>query len=71
MQLYIKRMITEKNDLQAKIKKANCLLANVPFGMNKKQVLLLAEQVKAMEIYLACLNERLKYEKCGGQNANN
>lgn len=62
MQEYVKRMEQEKDDLMGKIKKAKKIIENVPYGMDKHQIILLAEQIKAMDSYLNCLNERLKYE---------
>lgn len=43
-------------------------MENNPFGMDKHQVILLAEQVKAMDVYLGCLIDRIEYEekKAGG-----
>ena len=56
-------MLQEKSDLIAKIKRATKAVENVPYGMNKTQIMLLAKQIKAMGEYLNCLNERLEYEK--------
>ena len=62
MKQYVERMYTEKEDLERKIKKAKAVIEIVPFGMDKTQIMLLAEQVKAMEQYLSVLNERIAYE---------
>lgn len=62
MRQYLERMLEEKKDLEGKIKKAKKAIENNPFGMDKHQVILLAEQVKAMEVYLGCLNERIKFD---------
>ena len=62
MKQYVERMHKEKEELERKIKKAKAVIEIVPFGMDKKQILLLAEQVKAMEQYLSVLNERIEYE---------
>ncbi len=63
MKQYVERMKIEREDLTGKIKRAKKVVENVPFGMDKTQVLLLAEQIKAMEVYLNCLDERMKYEE--------
>lgn len=63
MQKYIERMITEQKDLEGKIKKAKAALENPPFGSDKQGLEMLAEQVKAMEVYLECLTLRIKYEE--------
>ena len=60
-------MLQEKSDLIAKIKRATKAVENVPYGMNKTQIMLLAKQIKAMGEYLNCLNERLEYEKNKGK----
>ena len=51
MQKYIERMITEKNDLSGKIKRAEVAVQNPPYGSDKHGLLLLAEQIKAMKEY--------------------
>lgn len=71
MRKYLERMLEEKKDLEGKIKKAKKTIENNPFGMDKHQVILLAEQVKAMEVYLGCLIDRIEYEeKKAGGNSN-
>ena len=61
MQQYLERMIREKQDLEGKIKRAKNAIDNPPFGMDKNQHALLVKQVKAMEVYLDCLTERIEY----------
>jgi hypothetical protein len=63
MQQYVERMVQEKADLEGKIKRAKKAVENPPYGADKHGMILLAEQVKAMETYLACLDERIDYEK--------
>ena len=63
MQKYIERMITEKNDLRGKIKRAENVVLNPPYSSDKYGLLLLAEQVKAMKEYERILAERIKYER--------
>lgn len=63
MQDYLKRMLIEKKDLDGKIKRAKKAVAQPPFGMNKTQIMMLAEQVKYMCSYRECLAERIDYEK--------
>ena len=62
MQKYIERMITEKNDLSGKIKRAESAVLNPPYGSDKQGLLLLAEQIKAMQEYSKILSERIDYE---------
>ena len=63
MKEYVRRMITEKNDLSGKIKKAENAVLNPPYGSDKHGLLLLAEQVKAMKEYERILAERIEYER--------
>lgn len=63
MQKYIERMISERQDLVGKIKRAEKAIENPPYGSNKEGLLLLAEQVKSMKDYLQCLENRIKYEQ--------
>lgn len=63
MKLYVERMKAERENLEGKIKRAKKIVEDVPYGMDKTQVLLLVEQIKAMEVYLNCLDERMKYEE--------
>lgn len=63
MQKYIERMITEKNDLSGKIKRAENAVLNPPYGSDKHGLSLLAEQIKAMKSYESILQERIEYER--------
>lgn len=65
MQLYVERMIKERDDLKGKIRKAKAALENKPFDMTEIGEELLTEQVKAMESYLNILNQRIEYESGG------
>lgn len=62
MRHYVERMLTEKKDLEDKIKKAKKAVESNPYDMDKTQKLLLAEQIKYMESYLDMLNQRIEYE---------
>ena len=62
MKEYVRRMISEKSELSARIEKAKRAVEHPPYGMTVMQTRMLSEQVKAMESYLYWLNERLKYE---------
>lgn len=62
MQNYIERMITEKNDLSGKIKRAENAVLNPPYGSDKHGLSLLAEQIKSMKEYERILSERIEYE---------
>lgn len=63
MQKYIERMITEKNDLSGKIKRAENAVLNPPFGSDKHGLSLLAEQIEIMKSYEQKLEERIEYER--------
>ena len=65
MQLYVERMIKERDDLKGKIRKDKAALENKPFDMTEIGGELLTEQVKAMESYLNILNQRIEYESGG------
>lgn len=62
MQNYIERMITEKKELDGRINKAKKAVECPPYGSDKHGLLLLAEQVKAMQEYSKILSERIDYE---------
>lgn len=62
MKEYVRRMISEKTELSARIEKAKKTIEHPPYGMAVEQVRMLSEQVKAMESYLYWLKERLRYE---------
>lgn len=62
MQKYLEKMFTERTELERRIKKAKNAIENPPYGISKTQLLLLAEQVKAMTEYLTCLNKRIDYD---------
>lgn len=62
MRHYVERILTEKKDLEDKIKKAKKAVESNPYDMDKTQKLLLAEQIKYMESYLDMLNQRIEYE---------
>lgn len=62
MQAFIKKMITERDDLKGKIAQANKVLKNPPYGSTEEGLNLLASQVTHMEKYLDVLERRIKYE---------
>ena len=63
MQNFVKKMITEKTELEGKIKRARAAIENPPFGSTKESIMLLGEQIKAMESYHYWLSERITYEE--------
>lgn len=64
---YIKKMITEKEDLEGRIKKAKAALNNADIKLNEKQKELLSNQIDAMKNYLHFLNVRIEYETKGNK----
>ena len=62
MKEYVRRMISEKSELSARIEKAKKAVEYPSYGMTAEQTRMLSEQLKAMESYQYWLNERLKYE---------
>ena len=62
MKEHVRRMISEKTELSARIEKAKRAVKHPPYGRTVEQTRMLSEQVKAMESYLYWLNERLRYE---------
>lgn len=63
MELYVQRMITEKEDLEGKIKKSNKILENNPFNMTVEEKKYLKEQVNIMNSYLNVLKKRIDLAK--------
>lgn len=63
MKEYVRRMISEKSELSARIEKAKKAVEHPPYGMSVEQIRMLSEQVKAMETYLYWLNERIKHDE--------
>ena len=49
MKEYVRRMISEKTELSARIEKAKRAVKHPPYGMTVEQTRMLSEQVKAME----------------------
>ena len=62
MKEYVKRMITERDDLKGKISKAKKALENPPYGSDQTGLNLLETQLGYMEQYLEVLNKRIDYE---------
>ena len=62
MKEYVRRMISEKSELSARIVRAKKAVEHPSYGMTVEQTRMLSEQVKAMESYLYWLKERLRYE---------
>lgn len=62
MQQFIKKMITERDDLKGKISKAKKALENPPFGSDQEGLNLRETQVGFMEQYLDVLERRIKRE---------
>ncbi len=63
MENFLKRMVTELDDLTGKIKKAKKALTNESLHLDKTQESLLASQVNGMKEYQKYLNARIGYEK--------
>ena len=61
MQEFIKRMLTERDDLKGKISRAKKAVENPPFGADAKSIDLLKAQIKPMEEYLSILEQRIEY----------
>ena len=61
MQEYIKRMITERDDLKGKISKNKKIVDNPPYGSDAKSMDLLKAQIKPMEEYFSILEQRIAY----------
>lgn len=63
MQEFVKKMITERDDLKGKIKRVEKAIANPPFGTDKTSIDLLSAQLKYMQGYLSFLEQRIGYEQ--------
>lgn len=64
MMQYIKRMETEKTDLEGKLRKAkNALLKADEIRLDKTQTVLLERQIEFMGKYLETLNLRIEHDK--------
>lgn len=62
MQEFIKKMITERDDLKGKISKVKKAIENPPFGSDQTSLNLLEAQLEPMERYLTILEKRIEYE---------
>ena len=62
MQEFIKRMISERDDLKGKISRAKKAVENPPLGSDATSINLLESQIKPMEEYLTILEKRIEYE---------
>lgn len=61
---YIKRMETEKTDLEGKLRRAkNALLKADEIRLDKTQTALLERQIEFMDKYLETLNLRIEHDK--------
>lgn len=63
MELYVTRMMTEKTDLEGKIKKAKKAIIGNPYGMTENDKHLLEKQIEYMESYLEILSKRIDLAK--------
>lgn len=64
MMQYIKRMETEKTDLEGKLRRAkNALLKADEIRLDKTQTALLERQIEFMDKYLETLNLRIEHDK--------
>ena len=61
MELYLERLIREKEELSSKIKKLNNYM-NDHQKDDPKRIVLMGKQLDAMKDYLFYLDERLNYE---------
>ena len=59
MQLFVKRMIEERDALASKIKKADTAVNSNLYGMSDDDKSLLSEQLGYMKEYLRVLNKRI------------
>lgn len=66
MPKYLERMITEKNELDGKIRRAREAIENPPYGSDAEGLRLLGLQITAMDEYSRILTKRIEYE--GGKN---
>ena len=66
MQKYLEKMITEAEELDARIVKAKKVLLTEPFGTDEMGLHLLDKQVQAMSVYSDLLHQRIEYEKKRG-----
>lgn len=62
MQQFVEKMVKERDELNAKIKKLGAAANNPPFGVNEEKLDLIKRQLTAMNQYLDCLNKRLFIE---------
>ena len=68
MQEFLKRMYTERDELNGRIKKAKKAIKTPPFGSDSEGLRMLAEQTKAMESYAYWLGERITHEEAKNGN---
>lgn len=62
MQIFIKKMLVERDDLKGKINKAEKVINNPPYGSDKEGLNMLSKQLEGMKTYLYWLNERIEKE---------
>lgn len=62
MQEYIRKMITERDDLKGKISRVKKAIENPPYGADKTSIELLELQLEPMQKYLAILDKRIEHE---------
>ena len=62
MQKYLERMITEKQELDGRIQRAEKVIENPPFDSDSKGIELLKKQVESMKVYQQILHDRIIYE---------
>lgn len=60
MELHVKRMLVEKEDLDGKIKRVKALILTNPYGLSTNEKSLLQEQVGYMEQYREVLDKRIE-----------
>lgn len=62
MQQYIERMIQEQKELKGRISRLQKAVENPPYGIDKKGLELLEEQLEPMKLYSDILQKRIEYE---------
>lgn len=62
MQKFVMKMIAERDELSARIKRARAAVEKPPFGADNTAITLLSEQICAMEKYRECLDKRIRHE---------
>lgn len=62
MQQYIEKMLQEKRELKGRISRLQKAVENPPYGIDKKGLELIKEQIEPMKLYSDILQKRIDYE---------